>query len=156
MDAEEEILLDVNEAAGDRDYYSIEAFEPSPDGRRLAWLVDTSGYERCDLYVKDLETGEIIDSGVTDLDPWSLAWANDNQTLFYARQDEANRANRIYRHRIGRDTDEDELVYEDPDGMFYVEVSRTRSGRWLMAGSGGQVTSEFHLLDADRPDEPFP
>ena len=61
MDAEEEILLDVNEAAGDRDYYSIEAFEPSPDGRRLAWLVDTSGYERCDLYVKDLETGEIID-----------------------------------------------------------------------------------------------
>ena len=155
MDAPEEILLDVNEAAGDRDYYSIEAFEPSPDGRRLAWLVDTSGYERCDLFVKDLETGEIIDAGITDLDPWSLAWANDNETLFYARQDEANRANRIYRHRIGRGADEDELVYEDPDGRFYVEISRTRSGRWLVAGSGGQVTSEFHLLDADQPGDAF-
>jgi oligopeptidase B len=151
----EEILLDANQEAGELDYYSIESFEPSPDGTKLAWLVDASGYEHCDLFVKDLATGEIIDSGIKDLDPWSLAWANDNQTIFYARQDDTNRGDRIYRHRIGTPMEEDVLVYHDPDGLFYVDISRSRSGNWLIAGSGGQITSEYHLLDADDPEGDF-
>ena len=151
----EEILLDANIEAGELDYYSIEAFAPSPDGSKLAWLVDASGYEHCDLHVKDLVTGEIIDSGIQDLDPWSLAWANDNRTLFYVRQDDTNRGDRIYRHRVGGPMEEDVLVYEDPDGRFYVSIARSRSGRWLIAESGGQITSETHLLATDDPEGAF-
>ena len=151
----EEVILDVNVEAGDEVYYSIEAIEPSPDGTKLAWLVDASGYERCDLHVKDIESGEIIDTGITDLDPWSLAWANDNETIFFARQDDANRGDRIVRHRVGEDPAGDVLVYHDPDGRFYVDISRTRSGDWLVIESGGQITSEQHVLDADDPTGEF-
>ncbi|MCH2145851.1 MAG: S9 family peptidase [Phycisphaerales bacterium] len=155
MDAPEQVLLDVNVRADGKDYCGIEAMEVSPNGRLLAWLEDHSGYEKCRLYVKDLETGELIDDSLEELDPWSLAWANDNRTIFYARQDDANRADRIYRHRLGDDASLDQLVYEDPDGRFYVDIARSRSGRWLIAGSGGQITSEYHVLDADEPDGEF-
>ena len=52
MESPEEIMLDVNERVGDGEYISVSGSTVSPDGRRLAWLEDRSGYERCDLFVK--------------------------------------------------------------------------------------------------------
>ena len=151
MDAPEEILLDVNERTRDGGYINVTAPSVSPDGRRFAWLEDTSGYERCDLYVKDLETGEIVESSLHELSPWSLAWGNDNETLFYTRQDETNRPDRVYRHRIGTDPSGDELVLHEPDGRYFVGIDRSRSGAWLVLGIGSQITSEYHVLAADDP-----
>ena len=151
MESPEEIMLDVNERVGEGEYISVTASTVSPDGRRLAWLEDRSGYERCDLFVKDLETGTIIESSLHELSPWSLAWANDNETLFYTRQDDTNRPDRVYRHRIGTDPASDELVLHEPDGRFFVGIERTRSGKWLLMGLGSQITSEYHALDADDP-----
>lgn len=151
MESPEEIMLDVNDRAEEGEYISVTATTVSPDGRRLAWLEDRSGYERCDLFVKDLDTGTIIESSLHDLSPWSLAWGNDNETLFYTRQDETNRPDRVYRHRIGADPASDELVLHEPDGRFFVGVERTRSGKWLLMGLGSQITSEYHVLDADDP-----
>ena len=151
MDAPEEILLDVNDRVEKGGYITITAPSVSPDGRKFAWLEDTSGYERCDLYVKDLETGEIIESSLHELSPWSLAWGNDNETLFYTRQDDTNRPDRVYRHRIGTDSAQDELVFHEPDGRYFVGVDRTRSGEWLVLGAESQITSEYYVLDADDP-----
>jgi len=58
MEAPEEVYLDVNEAAEGFEYFRITSRDISPDGRWLAMNVDTSGAERVDLYIKDLETGE--------------------------------------------------------------------------------------------------
>ncbi len=151
MEAPEEVILDVNERAPEDGYCSISAATVSPDGRLLAWLEDTSGYEHCDLYVKNLESGEIIDASLQELAPWSLAWANDNETLFYTRQDETNRPDRIFRHRVGTDPAGDELVFHEPDGRFFAGVDRTRSGDWLLIGLESQVTSEYHSLSTDDP-----
>ncbi|MEE2718368.1 MAG: S9 family peptidase [Planctomycetota bacterium] len=151
MDAPEEILLDVNERTGEGGYINVTAPTVSPDGRRFAWLEDTSGYERCDLYVKDLDTGEIVESSLHELSPWSLAWGSDNETLFYTRQDETNRPDRVYRHRIGTDPSADELVFHEPDGRYFVGIDRSRSGDWLVLGIGSKITSEYHVLAADEP-----
>ena len=151
MDAPEEVMLDINERAEDGGYIMVTAPSVSPDGTRLAWLEDRSGYERCDLFVKDLRSGEIIEESLHELGPWSLAWGNDNETLFYTRQDETNRPDRVYRHRIGTEPASDELVLHEPDGRFFVGIDRTRSGRWLMINLGSQITSEYHVLDADDP-----
>ncbi|MEE3002493.1 MAG: S9 family peptidase [Planctomycetota bacterium] len=151
MDAPEEIMLDINERAPEEGYCSISGTTVSPNGRLFAWLEDTSGYEHCDLYIKDLDSGEIIESSLQDLAPWSLAWGNDNETLFYTRQDETNRPDRVYRHRVGSDPAGDELVFHEPDGRFFAGVERTRSGEWLLIGLESQVTSEYHALPADDP-----
>ena len=155
MEATEEVILDVNLRAADGDYCSIEQMSVSPNGHMLAWLEDRSGYERCDLFVKDLRTGQVIDSGISELEPYSLVWANDNETIFYGRQDETNRGDRIYRHRVGTNESEDVLVYHDPDGRFFVWIERSRSGEWLIITSESQITSEQHVLSADTPNGSF-
>ena len=148
----EQIILDINELAEGHEFYDVTNWETSPNGRYLAWLADTTGYEENDLLVKDLETGELVDSNVREADPFTLAWANDNQTIFFARHDEAKRSDRIFRHRMGTPSEEDVLVYHDPDAMFNVGASRSRSGESIFINSGSQLTSEWHEIDADRPD----
>ena len=155
MTSPEQILLDENELAGDSEYLNISRWAVSPDGTLLAWLEDRSGYEQNDLFVKNIETGELIGEPIRNLGPWSLAWASDNETLFYTRQDETNRPDRVYRRNINEPGTDDELVYHDPDGRFFVSVERTRSGAWLLIGCGSQITSEYQALAADDPNGSF-
>ncbi len=153
-DGEEQIILDINAEAEGLEFYDVTNWETSPDGTRLAWLADSTGYEENDLIIKDLATGEILDRSVTKADPFSLGWANDNETIFYARHDEAKRPDRIFRHRVGTDPNEDVMVYHDPDGRFYVSAGRSRSGESLFIQSGSQLTSEWHEIDTSNPERP--
>src|SRR5688572_24816762 len=45
LTAAEEIILDQNELAKGKQFHTITAVEPSPDAQRLAFIVDTTGYE---------------------------------------------------------------------------------------------------------------
>ena len=102
MDAPEQVLLDENVLAGDSEYLNISNWEVSPDGTLLAWLEDRSGYEQNDLFVKHIETGELIGEPIRNLGPWSLAWASDNETLFYTRQDETTARIVLPQHQCPR------------------------------------------------------
>ena len=150
-DEAEQIILDINQAAEGHEFYDVTLWETSPDGNYLAWLADSTGYEENDLLIKDLNTGEIIDSSVQNADPFSLAWADDNSTIFYARHDEAKRSDRIYRHVTGSPAEQDVQIYHDPDGMFNVSVDRSRSGESIFITSGSQLTSELHVIDSRDP-----
>ena len=151
---DEQIILDVNEAAEGHEFYDVSLWETSPDGSRLAWLADTTGYEENDLLIKDLATGEIIDVTVHNADPFSLAWADDNATIFYARHDEAKRSDRIFRHETGSPAEDDVLVYHEPDGLYSVSADRTKSGESIFINSGSQLTSEWHVVDPQKPTQP--
>lgn len=149
---DEQILLDLNAIArdGGHAYLRLGIFEVSPDHRMLAYGLDTEGTEDYVLRFVPLDTGPPIEDELSGLGA-SFAWANDGRTVFYTVRDSARRPFRVLRHRLGQDTAEDEVVYEDLDERFYVDVGQTRSRRFIVAGSSSSVTSEIHLLDADQP-----
>ena len=60
MEAPEEILLDVNEIAKGHKYTSLGAMEVSPDGTKLAYSVDFTGFRQYQLQVKDLAAGALL------------------------------------------------------------------------------------------------
>src|ERR1019366_4122645 len=72
----EEILLDGNELAGDGQFFSLGAFDVSPDGRLLAYSTDFAGSERLTMRVKDLMSGEIAPDEIPDTFSGS-AWSAD-------------------------------------------------------------------------------
>ena len=61
MDAAEQVLLDGNALAEGSDYFSLGAFEVSPDHRLLAYAEDRSGGEIYDVVIVDLDSGEEVD-----------------------------------------------------------------------------------------------
>ncbi|WFE63417.1 S9 family peptidase [Micromonospora sp. WMMD714] len=146
----EEVLLDGNQLAEGHDFFSLGAFDVSPDGRWLAYSTDFSGDERFTLRIKDLSTGELLDDEVPDTF-YGTAWSADASVLFYITVDEAWRPDRVWRHTVGTPSDEDVVVYVEEDERFWVGVELTRSERFVLIDSNSKVTSEVRVIPADNP-----
>jgi oligopeptidase B len=149
LDAPEEILLDLNEIAGD--YLTLGRYAPSHAHRYFAYALNETGGLEYTLYIKDLESGELLPERLPN-DGHSFAWAADNRTLFYARQDAALRSFELWRHEIGTDLSSDQLLYREDDAIFSIHVSPSDSKEYIFLISGSAETSEVHYLRADDPD----
>jgi oligopeptidase B len=155
LDAEEEILIDVNEVAEGHGFTSVPWPEVSDDHSLMAFATDTVGRRFYTIRFKKLDTGELLDEAIGPVTS-NMAWANDNRTLFYARQDPVTlRSYQIYRHVVGTDPAEDELVYEESDPEFSCYVWKTKSKRYLIIGSDQLLSNEYRFLDASDPTGEF-
>jgi oligopeptidase B len=149
MDAPEEILLDVNELAKGQKFMSLGAFDVSDDGNLLAYSTDNTGFRQFTLAVKDLRTGKNLVDHAERVD--SIAWANDNKTLFYTIEDEiSKRGYRMYRHALGTNGN-DTLVYEEKDERFDIGTGKTRSKAYIFLFSGSHTTTEVRYIPANQP-----
>ena len=82
----------------------------------------------------------------------SSAWANDNKTVFYASKNPVTlRNDKIYRHVLGTDPSEDELIYEEDDETFWTFVYKSKSDKYIIIGSYSTLTTEYRFLDAEQP-----
>jgi oligopeptidase B len=151
LDAEEEVILDENELAEGHDYLSVGVFRISPDHKLLAYSVDTQGSESFTLYVKDLETGQLVEKGIPNT-YYGVQWCNDSRTILYNTLDASMRPHRLYRHRLGAPTQSAQLVYQENDDAFFLDLSRTKSRRFLLMRLGSNTTTEVHYLEADDPE----
>ncbi len=147
LEAKEEVILDLNELAAGKEFLGIEVFAVSDDGNLLAYSTDTTGFRVYTLFVKDLRTGKVLADRAEDVD--TIAWAADNQTLFYTTKDAAKRPYRLYRHRLG--VAPDDLLYEEKDEKFTVAVNRSRSQAYLFLTVGSHTTAEVRYAPADQP-----
>ncbi|TVY99866.1 S9 family peptidase [Trebonia kvetii] len=146
----EEVLLDGNELAEGKAFFSLGAFAVSPDDKRLAYSTDFAGDERYTLRIKDLVTGEVLPDEVPDTH-YGCAWSLDGSALFYTTVDEAWRPYRVWRHVIGTPTSDDVVVFEESDEKFWLGVGTSRDDKWLVIGTASKLTSEVWLLDAANP-----
>ena len=150
----EEVLLDGNAEAAGEEFFSLGAFDVSPAGDQLAYAVDTTGDERFDLRVKDLTTGEVVDTAVTGIG-YGTAWSAEGDHLFYTRVDDAWRPFQVWRHAVGTPADQDVLVFQEDDERFWMGVGSSRDDRHVVIGLGSKNTSEFRILEADDPTGEF-
>ena len=60
VDAPEQIVLDANQAAKGHKFFSLGAFDVSPDGNLLAFSSDTTGFRQYTLQWKDLRDGRVL------------------------------------------------------------------------------------------------
>ena len=151
---DEQIVLDLNDRARDREYYDLGVYEISPDHRYLAFSEDFTGQELYTLRVKDLATGLLLPEQIENAES-SAAWSADGTVLFYVTQDEALRSCRVHRHRLGTDPAQDEEIYYEPDERFTTDVVLTKDKRFVLITSDSYTTSEVRYLRADDPEGVF-
>ncbi|QKW11584.1 MULTISPECIES: S9 family peptidase [unclassified Micromonospora] len=146
----EEVLLDGNLLAEGHDFFSLGAFDVSPDGRFLAYSTDFSGKERFTLRIKDLTTGELLPDEIPDTF-YGTAWAADASVLFYVTVDDAWRPHRVWRHVLGTAAADDVVVHSEDDERFWVGVELTRSERFILIDIASKLTSEVRVIPAGNP-----
>jgi oligopeptidase B len=151
LDAKEEIMLNVNELAEGHNYYAAAGLRVSPDNKILAFSEDVVSRRIYTVRFKNLETGEFLPDRINNTDG-SGAWANDNKTYFYTVKNEVSLlSEKVLRHQLGTDVADDFIVYFERDPSFYIGVSRSKSGKYIMIYNSSTISSDYHILAADNP-----
>jgi oligopeptidase B len=152
LDAEEEVIFDVNKMAEGKSAFIFAGYSVSPDNNKVAYLFNETGsYAEYVMKIKDLNTDEEI--GFTVIGATSVTWANDNNTLFYGVIDQTLRPYQI--HRRGLNEHQSTLIYEEKDAKFRTYVSGTKTKEYIFIGSASSTTSEERYISADRPLDEF-
>ena len=153
LEAQEEILLDVNILAKDHEYYAATGLSVSPDNKILAFGEDTVSRRIYTIRFLNLETGEFLSDELQNTEGGG-AWANDNKTFFFTTKNmETLLSEKIYRHTLGEKGNE--LVYEEKDPTYYIGVYRSKSGKYIIIWNGSTLSSDYHILDTNNPKGKF-
>ena len=155
LTSKEEIMFDCNLLAKGHSYFQLGGLSISPDNKYATFAIDTTGRRIYTLKIKNLVTNEILDDLIENSSGEST-WANDNKTIFYTHQDKLTlRSDKIFKHKLGVNSANDVLVYEEKDDTFNVDVSKEKSKKYIVISSSSTLTTESRILLADNPDGKF-
>tara|TARA_B100001093_G_scaffold503436_1_gene557809 strand:- start:6098 stop:8251 length:2154 start_codon:yes stop_codon:yes gene_type:complete len=150
-EAKEELFLDLPKLAEGQKYFSLGDWSISTNNKILAYSTDYISRREYTIHFKDLLTGEIFADQIENT-AGGITWANDNKTIFYVKKDEQTlRSHKIFKHVLGTDSADDELVFEETDETFGCYVYKSKSNQYLFIGSYQTLSTEIRFLDASNP-----
>jgi oligopeptidase B len=155
MSSREEILFDCNKLSKNFSYFNLSNIKISPNNKYAAYSVDTVSRRLYTIKIKNLDTGEDFKDCIEN-SSGNFTWANDNKTLFYTKKDiQTLRNNKIYRHKLGENSNKDKIVYHEKDNTFHVSVGKSKSNKFIIISSFSTLTTEFRFLNANNPNQKF-
>lgn len=147
-----EILLDANKRAAHSEFYTLGGMSISPDNAIMALAEDYLSRRQYGLRFRNLETGNWYPEMLDNVSP-DFVWGNDSETVYYVKKHVSTLLPyQVWRHTVGTDSADDELVYEEKDETFYVSLHKTSSRHYVIIFLSSATTSEVLLLDAELPD----
>ena len=147
----DELIFDEPAEASGRDYFRLGALQVSPDGRFAATLVDDDGSERFKLRIRDLATGDDLET-VTEQGIGNIEWSAGSDAILFTEVNENWRSYRARLHRVGRPIGEDVTLYEEvEDPGFSVGVARSHDRSLIFIATGDNSASEVRFVPAADP-----
>lgn len=150
LDAEEEVLLDVNALAIDKKFTMVSNFVASPDNKLAVYTVDFEGNERGTARIFDLTTGEYLQEEIADVE--SVIWHEEGLGFFYNKFNENWRTDKVYFHKLGADPSNDKLIYHEQDSLFKVGIARSSSKKYVFIISQGHDSDETYYINMQHSD----
>ncbi len=155
LEADEQIMMNVNEMAEGYGYYKAFPAGITIDNKLLAIAEDTLSRRIYSIRFKNLETGEFLDDFIENTTGGG-AWANDNATFFYTSKNKVSLlSEKIFRHKLGTNPSDDALVYNEKDSSFYIGVSKSKSEEYILITNMSTLINDYHILKADNPTGEF-
>jgi oligopeptidase B len=153
-DGAQEVVFDEPAAAAASDYFRLGALAVSPDGRLAATLVDDAGSERFKLRIRDIASGEDLET-VTEVGIGEPVWTADSKGVVFTEVNEHWRSYRARLHWLGRPTEEDRTLYEETDDLgFTVGLAKSQDKSLIFIATGDNTSDEVRFVRADDPEAP--
>jgi len=153
LDAEEQIMLNVNKLAEGYAYYAASGLSVSDNNKILSFGEDTVSRRKYTIRFLNLETGEFLADKIGNTTGRAV-WAADNKTVFFSTKDESLRSAKIIKYRLG-DNNKTSEVFVEEDPTFSTFIYRTKTNKFLIIGSSSTVSTEYRILEANNPNGNF-
>ncbi|OWZ24215.1 Serine protease [Phytophthora megakarya] len=144
----EEIVLNQNvEPSLNHGFQFVAGMKISPDATQLLLVMENDN-EQCRAVLRDLKSGKLQPlTNVTGVK--NVEWSSATKRLFYyTKVDGHGRPFAVYRYNL--ETHSQELIYEEQDEAFFVDVSQTKDARFVLINCNSKNTSEIYALDGQN------
>ena len=163
LDGEPTVLLDPNKLSDDGTV-SLGGISFSNDGKYMAYTIQRSGSDWVEIYVKDMNTLELLPDHIEWAKFTGASWYKDG--FFYAAYDRpeagkefsnVNENHKIYYHKLGTSQDQDELFYHNPaQPRYFHQVDLTDDEHYMFLFESGQgAGSTLWIRDMQDPNGKF-
>jgi prolyl oligopeptidase len=158
------VLFDPNAASRDATV-ALARYEPSPDGKLIAYSLSDGGTDWEIWKFRRTSDGVDLPDELRFTKFWELSWAPDGSGVYYSRYprraDDASRGDDqaqpvVLFHRLGESQDRDTEVYRVKDHPRRApSASVSDDGRWLFVSMfDGYRTNGIDLIDLRDPKAP--
>ena len=148
-DAKEEVLLNVNEIAKDREYYDAGTSTASPNNQIITIYENTTGKDEYTLKFKDLTTNTFLTDSIKGIG--GMVWLDNSTFLYVNIEKETFRSSKVLRHTLGTNPKNDEVIYEEKSPDFSVGIGKSKSKEYIFLSSSSSTSSETWYLKTDNP-----
>jgi oligopeptidase B len=138
----------------DVEYFGIGDLEVSFNDKYLGYSLDTKGSEYYTIYIRDIKTKELVTEKIEETSG-SITFSLDDQYIFYSKLDENHRPRKIYRHKLGTKTKEDQLIFEEKSEAFTVGIDLSSDDKYFFINTSDHNTSEQYYFKVTEK-EPKP
>jgi len=114
----------------------------------MAYTIDTKANEEYEVFIRHIPTSSVIGS-IPHVH--SVEWSTDGRHIFYTVPDDLKRPYKVMRHCITEHYRLDEMLYEEHDPSFFVDIRRTKDKKFLTINSNSKTSSEVHIIEAFVP-----
>ena len=131
------------------EYFGIGDLEVSYNDQILGYSLDIKGSEYYTIYLRDIKSKKLISEKIEETSG-SITFSLDDKFIFYSKLDEFHRPRKIFRHKIGSSTKEDELIFDEKSEAFTVSISLSADEKYYFITSSDHNTSEQYYFSVNE------
>ena len=136
------------------EYFGVGDLEVSYNDKYLGYSLDLKGSEYYTIYIRDISNGKLITEKIEETSG-SITFSLDDEYIFYSKLDEFHRPRKIYRHKIGTPSKNDELIFEEKSEAFTVGINLSADEKFFFITTSDHNTSEqYYFSSKEKNPEP--
>ncbi len=136
------------------EYFGVGDLEVSFNDKYLGYSLDTKGSEYYSIYIRDISTKKLV-TEIIEETSGGITFSLDDEYIFYSKLDENHRPRKIYRHKLGTNTKDDKLIFEEKSEAFTVSISLSSDDKFFFITTSDHNTSEQYYFNVNEK-EPHP
>ena len=142
----EEIILDCEKKSKTHTYFNVASISHSHDHKHVAYNIDTNGSEYFSIFIEDVQKQELLSPEIKNT-TGDIVWSLDNNYIFYVRLDQNHRPTKVFKHKIGSNSEKDLLIYEEKDPSFFCSINLSKTKNYLFIRTADHETSEYLFIN---------
>ena len=131
------------------EYFGLGDLEVSHNDKYLGYSLDLKGSEYYTIYIRDIKTNKLITEKIEETSG-GITFSLDDKFIFYSKLDENHRPRKIYRHKIGSNPENDELIFEEKSEAFTCGIGISSDEKYYFISTSDHNTSEQYYFEVNE------
>jgi len=131
------------------EYFGVGDLTVSFNDKYLGYSLDTKGSEYYTIYIRDIKNKKLVTKEIKETSG-SITFSLDDEYIFYSKLDKNHRPRKIYRHKLGTNTKNDQLIFDEKSEAFTVGIDLSSDDKYFFITTSDHNTSEQYYFDVNE------